>query len=225
MSEETMLEDLLRGAMLGYINQHRSGNLEEWSTTPTVVTEDIPDKVFGIRDVKGTSNSIKCAPHTSEATYYNGDEKHQYVLRFIRYEEFINQFRSYKENGQIDKDWTKNLSRPDYMAYDVSGQKHCMIIHELSQGNIRNKHKDGKKQLLNTVLLLSKIPEFQSFLNEFQGNCYCFLSAQGCVDVTPNNVADSFMEIYKKLPDPLPIDNFSITKRGFKAFETKVIRL
>ena len=111
------------------------------------------------------------------------------------------------------------------MAYDVSGQKRCMIIHELSQGNIRSKHKDGKTQLLNTVLILSKIPEFQSFLNEFQGRCYCFLSAQGCVEATPDGMADSFLEIYQKLPDPLPINNASITRRGFQAFETKVIKL
>lgn len=220
-----MLEDLLKGAMLAYINQHKAGNLEEWVSTPAIITEDIPDKVFDIRDVKGTANSIKCAPQTGDATYYNGDGQHQYVLRFIRYEEFVNQFRTYKENGQIDNDWTKNWSRPDYMAYDVSGQKRCMIIHELSQGNIRSKHKDGKTQLLNTVLILSKIPEFQSFLNEFQGRCYCFLSAQGCVEATPDGMADSFLEIYQKLPDPLPINNTSITRRGFQAFETKVIKL
>ena len=220
-----MLEDLLKSAMLDYINQHKAGNLEEWATTPTVATEDISDKVFDIRDVKGTENSIKCAPQTGDATYYNGDEQHQYALRFIRYEEFVNQFRTFKENGQVDKDWTKNWSRPDYMAYDVSGQKRCIIIHELSQGNIRNKHKDGKTQLLNTVLILSKIPEFQSFMSEFQGRCYCFLSAQGCVEATPDGMADSFMEIYQKLPDPLPINNASITRRGFQAFETRVIKL
>lgn len=221
----TMLEDLLKGAMLDYINSRKAGNLPEWSKPPTVTTEDISDKIFGIRDVKGTPNSVKCAPQTGEATYYNGDEQHQYVLRFIRYEEFVDQFRTYNNNGSIDKDWTKNWSRPDYMAYDVSGQKHCMIIHELSKGNIKNKHQDGRSQLLKTVLRLCEVKEIQTFLEDFKDRCYCFLSAQGCVDVTPNNMADSFMEIYKKLPDPLPIDNSAITKRGFKAFETKVIRL
>lgn len=220
-----MLEDLLKGAMLNYINQHRAGGLNVWATTPTVVTEDISDKVFDIRDVRGTGGSIKCNPRSGDATYYNGDDQHQYVLRFIHYEEFVNQFRTYKGNGQIDKDWTKNWSRPDYMAYDISDEKRCMIIHELSQGNIRNKHKDGRQQLLNTVLTLSKIPAFQSFLNEFQGRCYCFLSAQGCVEATPDGMADSFMEIYQKLPDPLPINNSSITRRGFQAFETKVVKL
>ena len=220
-----MLEDLLKGAMLDYINQHKAGNLDAWSATPTVIFEDISDKVFDIKDVKNTGGSIKRAPHTGDATYYNGDEQHEYVLRFIHYEEFVNQFRTYKENGQIDKDWTKKWSRPDYMAYDISGQKRCMIIHEISQGNIRSKHTDGRQQLLNTVLTLSKIPEFQSFLNEFQGRCYCFLSARGCVDATPDGMADCFMEIYQKLPDPLPINNTSITRRGFQAFETKVVKL
>ena len=220
-----MLEDLLKSAMLDYINQHKSGDLDTWETVPEVVTEDIRDKVFDIKDVKGEGVSIKCAPHTGDATYFNGDEQHQYVLRFIRYEKFVNQFRTYRDNGQIDKDWTKSWSRPDYMAYDVSGQRRCMIIHELSQGNIRNKHKDGRQQLLNTVLTLSKITDFQEFLNKFQGHCYCFLSAKGCVDATPDGMADSFMEIYGKLPDPLPINNTAITRRGFQAFETKVVKL
>ena len=220
-----MLEDLLKGAMLNYINQHRAGNLDEWKSEPTVVTEDISDKVFGIRDVKGTANSIRCERGAGDANYYNGDEGHQYVLRFVRYEEFLDQFRTYNVSGQIDKDWTKNWSRPDYMAYDISGQNRCMIIHELSKGNIRNKHKDGRLQLLNTVVALSKIPELKAFLDQYKGCCYCFLSAQGCVEATPSGMADSFMEIYQKLPDPLPINNNAIARRGFLAFETKEVKL
>ena len=220
-----MLEELLKTVMLDFINQHRAGNLSAWATTPTVVTEDIQDKEFDIRDVNGLADSIKCDPHTGEATYYNGDDQHQYVLRFIRYEEFVDQFQTYKSNGQIDKDWTKSMSRPDYMAYDVSDEKRCMIIHELSKGNIRNKHKDGKIQLQNTVLLLSKISAFQTFLKDFKGRCYCFLSAQGCIEATPEGMADSFMDIYSKLPDPLPIKNTMMARRGFQAFETKVVKL
>ena len=100
-----------------------------------------------------------------------------------------------------------------------------MIIHELSGGEIRNKRKDGRTQLLKTVIALEKVPAIKNFLSQFNGRCYCYLSAKGCVDVTPDSMADSFMAIYDKLPDPVPISNSSITKRGFQAFETRVVKL
>lgn len=220
-----MLEELLKTVLVEHINSSRAGNLPEWTTPAEVSTEDIDDKVFDIRDMKGVEGSIKCLEGNGEATYYNGDESHRYVLRFIRYEDFINQFRTYKEDGKINQDWTKNWSRPDYMVYDTTEEKRCMIIHELSSGNIRNKRQDGKTQLLRTVVALDKIPAIKEYLKQFDGKCYCFLSANGCVDATPHNLADSFMEIYQKLPDPVPIINSSISKRGFLAFETKVVKL
>lgn len=220
-----LLEDLLSTALLRYINQKKAGDLPQWTGQPDVQTEDVDDKVFGIRDVKGTKYSIKCDPRIGEATYYNGDDQHQYSLRFIRYDEFVCQFRTCDKEGKIAQDWTKNWSRPDYLVYDISDQKRCVIIHELSIGKIKNKRQDGKIQLLNTVVMFSKIPEIKAFLNQFEGRCYCFLSADGCVDSTPMGMADGFMEIYQQLPDPIPINNNSIIKRGFQAFETKVVKL
>lgn len=220
-----MLENLLLQDLLDYINANRAGNLPEWSAPVRVQTEDIADKVFGIRDVKDTTNTIVCTPEKGEAKYFNGDDQHQYVLRFIKYEEFIDQFRTYKTDHSIDKDWTKKWSRPDYMAYDTTEEKRCVIIHELSIGNIRNKRKDGQIQLLNTVLTLCKVPAIKSFFEQFEGRCYCFLSARGCVDETPDGMANGFMEIYQNLPEPLPINNSAISRRGFQAFETRVVKL
>ena len=220
-----MLEELLKTVLLNVINNSKAGHLPNWTVIPEVKTEDIDDKVFGIRDLRGAEGSINCVPEDGEATYFNGDDVHRYVLRFIRYEDFENQFRTYKADGKIDGDWTKGWSRPDYMAYDLTEAKRCMIIHEVSGGEIRNKRQDGRTQLLKTVIALDKVPAIKSFLSQFNGRCYCYLSAKGCVEVTPDNMADSFMALYEKLPDPVPISSSSITKRGFQAFETRVVKL
>lgn len=214
----------MKVALLRVINQKKAKNLPDWVTPPTVNFEDFPDKVFDIRDTKGQAVSIKCNPHSGEATYFNGDDEHTYVLRFIRYEEFIDQFRTYSSSGAISSDWTKNWSRPDYLVYDITDQKRCVILHELSSGSIKNKKRDGVIQLLNAVRMLDGIPEIKSFLDGFNGR-YCYLSAKGCVDFTPSGMADSFMDIYRLLPDPLPINNTSISSRGFLAFESKVVKL
>ena len=220
-----MLDELLENVFVGYINNKKAGNLPLWTKPVVVETEDIEDRVFDIRDNKGQDGSIKCVEGSGDATYFNGDEDHQYVLRFIFYEKYINQFRTFKDDGKIDQDWTKDWCRPDYLAFDTTCEKRCMIIHELSSGNIRNKRQDGKKQLLKTVVVLNRIPAIKAFFEQYSGRCFCILSARGCVDVTPHNMADSFMEIYHKLPDPIPIPNSTITKNGFKAFETKVVKL
>lgn len=220
-----MLEELLKTALRNAINSSKPGHLPDWTTTPIVKTEDIDDKIFGIKDLRGAVGTIKCSKDDGEATYFNGDDSHHYILRFIRYEDFINQFRTFTADGKIDGDWTKGWSRPDYIAYDLTDEKRCMIIHELSGGEIRNKRKDGKTQLLKTVIALDKEPAIKTYLSQFYGKCYCYLSAKGCVDVTPDSMADSFMTIYNKLPDPIPIQNNAIAKRGFQAFETRVVKL
>ena len=102
-----MLEELLKTALLKVINNSKGGHLSNWIATPVVQTEDIDEKIFGSRDLRGAEGSIKCTPEEAEATYFNGDDGHRYVLRFIRYEDFINQFRTYKADGSIDGDWTK----------------------------------------------------------------------------------------------------------------------
>ena len=216
------MKELIKSELFKYINSHRSGNLEEWNNPVEVLTEVISDSIFDITDLRGESCSIKREIGKGEATYYNSENL---SLCFIHYEDFINQFRQYDVNGKIEKDWTRGISRPDYIAYDTSDNKDFFIIHELSSGLIRNKQKDGKLQLLNTVRLLTSLKKINDVLqNDFKERL-CFLSARGCVEYTPNGNADSFMEIYKKLPDPLPINNKLIEKHNFKAFETKAIKL
>lgn len=219
-----MLEELLNTDFFAYINEHRPGNLPEWEQEPIVQEELIDDSVFDIVDMRGHAGSIKREQGQGEATYYNGDGTYRYALRFVRFEEFVNQFRTFRENGQTENDWTRGMSRPDYMVYNTGENRSVFIIHELSSGDIRSKHTDGRKQLLTAVVILSKIPSIRDYVGSFARRL-CFLSAKGCVDTTPQGMADSFLEIYRHLPDPLPINNKSITNRGFEAFESNVIKL
>lgn len=218
------MEDLLKTEMLGYINAKRPKDLPEWTITPVVNSEDIQEKVFDIVDLRGYVGTIKRSEGQGEATYYNGDDQHLYLLCFVKFEEFLNQFRIYNQSGQIEKDWAKRLSRADYLVYDKATTKRCFIIHELSSGSINNKRKDGKIQLLNTVRMLCEMPNIKGFIDTFNERL-CFVSARGCVASTPMGMADDFMEIYRHLPDPLPINNSSITSRGFLAFESNVVKL
>lgn len=216
------MKELLKSEIVKYLNMHRSKILEEWKKEPEIQTETISDRIFDIVDLRGKQGSIKCPQGEGEATYFNVNNL---SLCFIKYEDFINQFRTYNDRGQIEKDWTKGICRPDYIAYDSGEEKKYFIIHELSSGDIASKHTDGRIQLLNTVLLLFSQKEIKNTLkNDFKERL-CFLSAKGCVEATPNSNADSFMEIYKHLPDPIPIHNKAIEKRYFKAFETKAIKL
>lgn len=139
-SRVTMLEDLLRSDLLAFINSNRAGNLPEWSTPAVVIYEDIPDNFFDIRDVKNVDGSIKCDFGNGEASYFNGDEGHSYLLRFIRYEEFVNQFRIHQADGafvsfrhvvvwmQLLWVWLTVL-----WTYTINYPIHCPSIISLSQ--------------------------------------------------------------------------------------------
>ena len=216
------MEKLLSTELLNYINQKRSPLLEEWKKIPDIQTELISDKIFDIIDLRGKQGSIKISQGKGEATYFNSREL---PLCFIKYEDFLNSFRIHDENGKIINDWAKGISRTDYLVYDTSENKYYFIIHELSIGDISNKYKDGKLQLLNTVRLLCSLTEVNNVLqNDFKERL-CFLSAKGCVKNTLNGMADSFLKIYKQLPDPIPIHNKSIENRNFKAYETNAIKI
>ena len=208
---------------LAIINKRKNKSYPEWTQEPNVSTEDTSEKVFAIVDTKNVGDPIVRPKNTGTATYYNGDETNQYTLRFIKNEEFFNQFRVQDENGRI-KDWAKGISRPDYIVYDTSDEKVYFIIHELSEGSIQNKKAKAMKQLLNMVRMLHEAPQSQQYCESFQ-NRLCYVSANGCVTETPLNMAAAFMEAYNNLPDPLPLNNKAIEKRGFKAYQSNVVKL
>lgn len=217
------MEEIMKTEWLAIINKKRNGTYPEWTSEPVVLTEDTNEKIFDIVDTKDLGDPIVRPENTGTATYYNGDEFNQYHIRFIKNEEFFNQFRIIDENGKV-KDWAKDMSRPDYIAYDVSTEKLFFIIHELSVGNIQSKKSKAMNQLLNMVRMLHESSQSRQFCESFR-NQICYVSASGCVTETPFNMADGFMEAYKNLPEPLPLNNKSIENRGFKAYQTNVVKL
>lgn len=214
-----MILSLLQSSVLAAINAQRSRALSAPYPSPvTVLSETISDNVFDIVDVKGIGGSIKRPPATGTATYFNGDGPRRLELRFIRYEEYLNQFNT------PDGDWAKGMSRPDFIVHTLDSQDY-FIIHELSEGAIGSKRHKAVIQILNTVRFLSKIPDVKAYMDSFRERL-CYVSAKGCVDIqSPRGMADSFMAIYGKLPDPLPIDNQSLVRMGFTTYASNVVKL
>ena len=208
------MESLMKKDLVEVINRQRSGTIDEYIAEPNVITEDIEDKVFDIVDGKGTTATIKRNVGEGTATYFNGDEQHVYKLRFIRYEEYLNQF----------EEWTKGVGRADYIVYDCSGSNAHFIIHELSDGKIGSKLSKARTQLFATLHLLFGAPRIKEFIERFS-NKMCILTAGSAPVCSPNGMADGFNQIYEILPDPIPINAKLITNRGFKAFETRNIKL
>lgn len=209
-----MICRLLTTDAVAEINSTRPGDLPGPFPGPVnVPTEDIRDAVFDIVDVKGVGGSIKRAPHSGTATYIN---QNRYLLRFIRYEEYLNQFRL-----NFELDWSKGMSRPDFIVYTPENNSH-FIVHELSEGSIKSKRKKAVLQILNTLRFFHRIPSIRVFIDTFRSR-QCFISADGCPEVSsPMGMADGFMAVYASLPDPLPIHNQSIERMGFLAYETNV---
>ena len=112
------MEELMKTEWLAIINRKRNGTYPEWTSEPVVLIEDTDEKVFDIVDTKELGDPIVRPENTGTATYYNGDEVNRYHIRFIKNEEFFNQFRIVDANGKI-KDWAKGMSRPDYIVYDI----------------------------------------------------------------------------------------------------------
>lgn len=204
----------MKKELVTVINRQRSGTLAEYTAEPDVITEDIEDKVFDIVDGKGTTSTIKRPVGAGTATYFNGDEKHIYKLRFVRYEEYLNQFGG----------WTKGVGRADYLVYDTTDAKSYFIIHELSDGKVGSKLSKARTQLFSTLHLLFGHPDIKMFIEGFS-NRICFLTAGSAPVCSPNGMADGFNQIYNILPDPIPINAKQITNRGFNAFETRNVKL
>lgn len=74
------------------------------------------------------------------------------------------------------------------------------------------------------VRMLYEAPQSRQYYESFQKRL-CYISASGCVTETPFNMADSFMEAYKNLPEPLPLNNKTIENKGFKVYQSNVVKL
>lgn len=207
------MEDLLIAEFVPVLNERHPG-LPPFSGTPVVESEVISDKAFDIVDVKGTSGSIKRLLSEGNASYYNGDNTVTYSLNFISFEAFLNQFG----------DWSKDDGRCDYLVYDCGESKQYFILHELSYGHISNKRSKARNQLFQTLNLLSKTDHLWNQIQRFSCRI-CILSCKDATVASPLQMADGFMQIYAKLPDPIPMPAKQITRLNFEAVETCDIKL
>ena len=214
------MESLLKTEGVKIINNHRAGNLPEWNIPVIIQTEDTDKSVFDVVDTKDDIGTIVRAHGTGEATYYNGYGM-PYHLRFIKYEEFLNQFRFFC-NG-VNSDWAKDIARPDLICYTIDEKKY-FIIHEVSKGEISSKRKKARKQLMNCVQFLNKSNIISEWISHFEKRL-CIVSAHGCVEATPNQMADAFNNIYNFLFVLIPIKCTTFERNNYCAYETKVVKL
>ncbi len=135
-----MMEELMKTELLKIINSKRNKTLPEWTAPVEVHVVDTNEKVFDIIDTKSVGGSMFVAQGQGQASYFNGSGETPYNLRFISYEQFMNQFcvRTYDGNGHTTtKDWAKGIDRPDYLCYTL-GENKYFIVHELSEGAVNN---------------------------------------------------------------------------------------
>ena len=112
----------------------------------------------------------------------------------------------------------------DFIVYDTGEDRMWLVIHELSKGALAKKRSVGRIQLSTTLNMLCKSPTIKAFMNDFK-NKRCILSAKDDRVLTPNGIADAFMEVYQIQPDPLEFNFGVINRFGFKAFETSKVML
>ncbi len=220
LKDKDLLLQLLRADVVARINEKRSGKLPDpFPNAVTVEYEDTAAPIFDITDVKGVGGSIFRKPNTGEATYMNGDGEEPFELRFVKFEEYITQFRLDWRN-----DWSYGLSRPDFIVHTLDEPTY-FLFHELSVGNIASKQSKACTQILNALRFLNGIPAFKDFMQGFTHK-EGIISAKGCADTkTPRGMGAGFMMVYQELPDPKPIQNQSVERMGFSLWATNIVRL
>lgn len=203
------------------VENRKIGSLGNFPNNVEIYTEEIQDYEFCIHDCK-TDGSIKCTPNNPDraATYINGVHDAPNNLLFIKYEDFINQFRI-----DYSRDWSKDLSRVDYIVI-IPGSKKYFLLHEVSIGNIKSKQSDAKHQFIRTMKFLWTIPSMRQYI-ETCSNKLCYVSARGCDDIksTPRGIADGFARPYKIIPNPCEFSIPSLNKMGFTIWKGNIVRI
>lgn len=219
------MENLLKRQFLDVINTHRNGNSPEWTTEPNVQFEDISDSQFDIVDPKDAGGtSIKRGIGQGTASYYNGQKGNTYKLRFISYEEYLDQFVFNDGQGNTNRSMLPGIKRADLIVYNVGDDRVYFIIHELCVGNVANKIAKAKIQVNTTLNLLYQSNDIKSFIDSFEKKI-CFVSAKDGRVATPNDIANGFMQVYNIIPSPISFSFGRIKTLGFEAFETSIVVL
>lgn len=221
-----MVENLLKTDFLEVLNAVRRGDAPVWTTIPQVRTEDVTDYTFDVDDPKEDENTIKRAFGKGTASYVNGTPESPYNLRFVCYDDYLHQFVFDDSQGYKDKSIFKQHTRmADFIVYDTSETHVCIVIHELSKGDLNNKRGRGRVQLSTTVDMLCRSKSIKEFVDGFT-NKWCVLSASDeRVLNTPNGMADSFMNAYSIMPQPTKFQFGAMKRLGFWGYETSKVIL
>ena len=112
----------------------------------------------------------------------------------------------------------------DFIVYDTSERHEWVVVNELSTGDVNKKRGKGKVQLSYTVELLCRLKAIKAFLDTF-AHKWCVLSAKDDRVLTPNGMADAFMNAYTILPEPLEFRFGAMKRLGFTGYETSIVVL
>ena len=94
---------------------------------------------------------------TGTAHYINGVENDTYSLKIICYDDFIHQFTFDDGKGHTRVSRLKDGVRvADFLIYEQSESKAIFIVHELSGEASDKKIKVARKQLSDTLMVLSR---------------------------------------------------------------------
>ena len=204
-----------------FVENRKKNSLGNFPDNVYIQTEAIREYEFDIHDCKN-DGFIRCSRTAPDraATYLNGEIESPNNLLFIKYEEFLNQFRL-----DASHDWAKGLSRVDYIVIIPDSMKY-FILHEVSIGNIRSKQSDAKNQFIGTLRFLWSIPEMRQYIEKCT-NKICFVSALGCNDIksSPRGVATGFFRPYAIVPNPSEFKVPSINKLGFTVWKGNIVRV
>ena len=217
------MENLLKHQFVAVVNTHRNKMAPEWTSEPVVRMEDIADYRFDVIDPKNAGDTIKCPYGHGTATYLNGQEGNTYTLRFIAYEDYLNQF-VFDDGQHKDRKMLPKVKNADLLVYNTDGSHVYFFVQELCEGDVANKRSVAKIQLNTTLNLLYQSAEVRSFIDSFEKKM-CFVSAKDGRVASPNNVADGFMQAYDIIPEPLPFSFGRIGALGFEAYESSIIEL
>ena len=220
-----MIEALLKSDFLAVLNAERRSGAPLWTTEPDVRVEDILDYTFDVDDPKEDPETIKRPFGKGTASYVNGQIGNPYPLRFVCYDEYLHQFVFDDGQGHTSVNMLKsNTKMADFIVYDTQESRMWLVIQELSRAGVKNKRSVARLQLSATVNLLCKSAGLKSFLDSFSHKV-CITSAHDERVLTPNGVADAFLETYTIHPDPIEFNYGVINRFGFRAFETSKVIL
>lgn len=219
------MEELLKSDFLSVVNAVRRSGAPEWTTEPLVRVEDIDEHMFDVDDPKDDQQTVKRDQGEGAATYVNGKPDCPYKLRVVCYDEYLHHFVFDDGQGHHEVSLLKdNTKMADLIVYDREESRVWIVVHELSKGAVQNKRNRARLQLSSTVNMLCQSEQIKTFIGGFS-NRWCITSAMDNRVLTPNGIADAFMEAYTVHPEPLEFNYGQIKRFGFRAFETSKVVL